>query len=244
MAEKVYIKLWLSYRDYFAAYSAAEVGRLVLAMMDYRETGAEPEFSGSERFIWPVIRRDIDAQKEALDEATANGKKGGRPRKGSKPEETQEKGDEPPETGNNQGHGQGHGHGQGQYHGQEHGDNPHAPLLGDVAAVLSDYLNRINASASQTSLDELRGFVEAVGPDVCRRAFDIALDSKKATWPYIRAILQDKAKRGVKCLADWDALDQKPKQAGKVPYGSAGEAPLGDLERDALARMLGGAGGG
>ena len=112
--------------------------------------------------------------------------------------------------------------------------------MGDVAAVLSDYLNRINASASQTSLDELRGFVEVVGPDVCRRAFDIALDSKKATWPYIRAILQDKAKRGVKCLADWDALDQKPKQTGKVPYGSAGTSPLGALEREAVVRMIGG----
>ena len=58
--KKEYVKLWLSYRSYFEAYSAAEVGRLVLAAMDYRESGAEPEFSGSERFIWPAIRRDID----------------------------------------------------------------------------------------------------------------------------------------------------------------------------------------
>ena len=53
--KKEYVKLWLSYRSYFEAYSAAEVGRLVLAAMDYRESGAEPEFSGSERFIWPAI---------------------------------------------------------------------------------------------------------------------------------------------------------------------------------------------
>lgn len=78
-----------------------------------------------------------------------------------------------------------------------------------VAAVQADYLNRINPSASPNSLDELAGFVEAMGPDVCKRAFDIALDCKKATWPYIRAILQDKQKNGVRCLADWDALDSK-----------------------------------
>ena len=107
-----------------------------------------------------------------------------------------------------------------------------------VQSVFSDYLSRINVSASQASLDELKGFVEVVGPDVCKRAFDIALDSKKTTWPYIRAILRDKAQRGVKCLADWDALEDSPKQ--KVLYGSAGSAPLGDLEREALARMLGG----
>lgn len=81
--KKEYVKLWLSYRSYFEAYSAAEVGRLVLAAMDYRESGAEPEFSGSERFIWPAIRRDIDesvaAQKAISASRSGAGKQGGRP---------------------------------------------------------------------------------------------------------------------------------------------------------------------
>ena len=81
--KKEYVKLWLSYRSYFEAYSAAEVGRLVLAAMDYRESGAEPEFSGSERFIWPAIRRDIDesvaAQKAISASRIEAGKQGGRP---------------------------------------------------------------------------------------------------------------------------------------------------------------------
>lgn len=81
--KKEYVKLWLSYRRYFEAYSAAEVGRLVLAAMDYRESGAEPEFSGSERFIWPAIRRDIDesvaAQKAISASRSEAGKQGGRP---------------------------------------------------------------------------------------------------------------------------------------------------------------------
>ena len=81
--KKEYVKLWLSYRSYFEAYSAAEVGRLVLAAMDYRESGAEPEFSGSERFIWPAIRRDIDesvaAQKAISAFRSEAGKQGGRP---------------------------------------------------------------------------------------------------------------------------------------------------------------------
>ena len=87
--KKAYVKLWLSYRSYFEPYSAAEVGRLVLAMIDYRESGVDPEFTGSERFVWPAIRRDIDESLEAQ-EATAaanreNGKKGGRPTKARKP---------------------------------------------------------------------------------------------------------------------------------------------------------------
>lgn len=81
MAKDEYVKLWLRYADEFGSYSAAEVGRLVLAMMQYHASGAEPEFSGSERFVWPAFRRDIDCEKAALSSAREYGKKGGRPRK-------------------------------------------------------------------------------------------------------------------------------------------------------------------
>ena len=78
-----------------------------------------------------------------------------------------------------------------------------------VAAVISDYLNRINPMASPYSLQELSDFAVELGEDVCLRVFDIALDSKKTTWSYIRAILQDKKNNGVKCLADFEALEEK-----------------------------------
>ena len=81
------------------------------------------------------------------------------------------------------------------------------PRSGPVAEAVSDYLDRINPSASAASLEELGGYAEAMGAAVGKRAFDIALDSKKANWPYIRAILRDKQARGVRCLADWDALE-------------------------------------
>ena len=95
------------------------------------------------------------------------------------------------------------------------------PLSSAVAMVQADYLNRVNAAASPASLDELAGFVEAMGPDCCRRAFDIALDERITRWSYIRGILQDKQQRGVKCLADWDALDgqrQKKRRDGTFQY--------------------------
>ena len=96
-----------------------------------------------------------------------------------------------------------------------------SPLSSAVAMVQADYLNRVNAAASPASLDELAGFVEAMGPDCCRRAFDIALDERITRWSYIRGILQDKRQRGVKCLADWDALDgqrQKKRRDGTFQY--------------------------
>jgi len=83
--KKEYVKLWLSYRTYFQSYEPEEIGRLVLAMLDYKDTGEEPAFQGNERFIWPAIRRDIDeacgAQEAAAERSRENGKHGGRPRK-------------------------------------------------------------------------------------------------------------------------------------------------------------------
>ena len=207
MEKKEYVKLWLSYASYFEPYSAAEVGRLVLAMINYKSSGVDPEFSGSERFVWPAIKRDIDEQTKAQEDAAevrrGNGKKGGRP----KSDNNQENQDGFLETEKTYGHGQGHGHGQGQK------ETLTPPIVGvnakkpAVAAVVSDFLDRVNPAASQKCLEELTAYAESMGEAVCRRAIDIALDAKKANWPYIRAILRDKQAKGVKSLSDWDAAE-------------------------------------
>ena len=113
----------------------------------------------------------------------------------------------------------------GELGGKRTGANGGYPLPPTSAAadVLADYLNRVNPSASQRSLDELRGYAESMGADVCRRAIDIALDSKKANWPYIRAILRDKQARGVRCLADWDTLEAEhrtPATGGRTDWAA------------------------
>lgn len=65
MAEKKeFVKLWLSYSSYFEPYSDGEVGRLVRAMMKYRESREEPVFNGNERFVWPIIKREIDSDRK------------------------------------------------------------------------------------------------------------------------------------------------------------------------------------
>ena len=69
--------------------------------------------------------------------------------------------------------------------------------------------------------------VFAVEQDASGRAFDIALDSKKTTWPYIRAILQDKQMRGVRCLADWDALEKKRESGRKSSAESVNKSAWG-----------------
>ena len=97
-----------------------------------------------------------------------------------------------------------------------------SPPVSVAAEVQADYLNRVNPMASPAALDELAGYAAVLGPDVCKRAFDIALDERKSSWSYIRAILADKQQRGVRCLADWDALIDRRKRDRQQPPESGG----------------------
>lgn len=72
-----YIKIWDTYESYFEPLSAAEVGRLVLAMMKYKSSGTEPELNGNERYVWPAIKRDLDKDAEYIEGKRISGKAGG-----------------------------------------------------------------------------------------------------------------------------------------------------------------------
>lgn len=72
----------------------------------------------------------------------------------------------------------------------------------ELAKVASAYMNMINPTPSQSCLDELRIFVEELGADVVIEALNVALDEKKTSWSYIRAILRNYHAAGVRCLAD------------------------------------------
>ena len=109
--EKEYVKLWLSYEAYFEPLTKEEVGSLVLAMIEYRATGEEPELTGNERFVWPAVKRDLDETVQSLEKLrerqTTNGQKGGRPQKNPKNPVVFA------ETQKSQGKGKGNGKGQG-----------------------------------------------------------------------------------------------------------------------------------
>ena len=99
-----------------------------------------------------------------------------------------------------------------------------------AARVRADFLDRVNPAASPSSLEELGAFAEELGEAVCRRAIDVALDAKKATWPYIRAILRDKQARGVRSLADWEALEGRREKAPGATHAADAKAFQKDLD--------------
>ena len=73
-----YLKVWTDFADVLETLAEDEVGRLFLAMLRYAATGEEPPgFSGNERFIWPVAKRDIDTMERKTEILRENGAKGG-----------------------------------------------------------------------------------------------------------------------------------------------------------------------
>ena len=208
------------------------------AVKDYAIYGKEPEWealSDTVAVAFELVRPTLDASKRKAE----NGKRGGAASKpeatGSKPKAKKGKPKQPASEKEGEKEDEVEGEKESEIENEcskilpPGGGNTKSPavaadvspLSSAVAMVQADYLNRVNAAASPASLDELAGFVEAMGPDCCRRAFDIALDERITRWSYIRGILQDKQQRGVKCLADWDALDgqrQKKRRDGTFQY--------------------------
>lgn len=220
-----YIKLFVDYLDAVAPLGDAERGRLFTALLAYAGTGEVPELSGNERFLFPILRAQVDRDEAEyarfVEKQRSNGAKGGRPRRaGENPDlfsETQRSQDEDKD--------------------KEKDINKDVSKDKDeekdgggaaVAAVETAYRERVNAAPSGTCLRELEGFARVMGADCCLRAFDIALDAKKPTWTYIRGILSAKQAQGVRSLADWDRAEEAHRRgsAGK----RAGSLPKSDIQ--------------
>lgn len=83
--------LYHSYLSALDNLNDAECGRLLRSCLNYSATGAPPELSGNERFLWPMFKDQIDRDdaKHAayLQKQRTNGAKGGRPPKAAVCEE-------------------------------------------------------------------------------------------------------------------------------------------------------------
>lgn len=59
-----YFNAYHSYRKAIEPLTDAEKGRLFAALLEYSETGAEPELRGSERYVYPLMKSQIDRDSE------------------------------------------------------------------------------------------------------------------------------------------------------------------------------------
>lgn len=98
------------------------------------------------------------------------------------------------------------------------------------SSAVNFFLNRINPAPSMTCLEELKGYEADLGAAVCIRAMMVALDEKKSNWAYIRGILRNKQRAGIRSLEAWDAYEaqRSQKKNGNPAQKQEGVKPSGE----------------
>lgn len=225
MKEPVYIKLFLDYLDAVDALSDVERGRLFTALLKYGRTGEAPQLTGNERFIFPLMKAQIDRDFAAWREKDEDmheirkeaGRKGGLAR-ASKAKQNQanqanaSKAKQTKQTKQTK-------HKTKTTDNDERlltndtppippsADNAEAvaaagydPAYGEVMAALRDFI----PEASEIAYGEMTAFYQELGRDICLRAIFTARDERKSGFSYIRGILRRCQKEGIRTLADWD----------------------------------------
>ena len=90
-----YLKVFTDFAEVIEPLSDAERGRLFMSMLQYASTGEAGTLSGTERFVWPIAKQNIDRTRVEAERNSACGSNGGRPKK---PAETDLNRKKPAET--------------------------------------------------------------------------------------------------------------------------------------------------
>ncbi|MEA4947075.1 MAG: DnaD domain protein [Oscillospiraceae bacterium] len=84
------------------------------------------------------------------------------------------------------------------------------PLIDpELAAVMTLYMDRICASPSRGSTDELIGYTKTLTGPVVLHAINKAADDNKLSWSYVKAILRGYASAKVQSLSDVQRLEDE-----------------------------------
>lgn len=190
MAELAYIKLWAEFEKYFGVLGAVEVGRLILGAQEYAFHGTEPQFTGNERILWPVLKESIDKDKAYNEKQQSNGSKGGRPKK---LKETQQNPMKPNETQNNPA--------------KPHIENrkqktennmmmmkntreDETPEQGNDAQACFECYEQNIGTMSRAVYDEINAYLQQLPADLVCEAIQEAARNNARSWKYAETILR------------------------------------------------------
>lgn len=181
-----YIKIWDTYESYFEPLSAAEVGRLVLAMMKYKSSGMEPELNGNERYVWPAIKRDLIKDAEYIEGKRISGKAGGASSKrkqneanASKTKLEKEKEKEKDKISSS--------------------SCDETTTTKSIENVFRENIGKLGATGKKA----LNGYVERMGDELVLAVIGKCSDLGGSTWAYVRKALDEAESLGCKTVDDY-----------------------------------------
>lgn len=180
-----YIKIWDTYESYFEPLSAAEVGRLVLAMMKYKSSGTEPELNGNERYVWPAIKRDLIKDAEYIEGKRISGKAGGESKRkqseanASKSKLEKEKEKEKDKISSS--------------------SYEETTTTKTIEDVFRENIGKLGATGKKA----LDGYVERMGDELVLAVIGKCSDLGGSTWAYVRKALDEAESLGCKTANDY-----------------------------------------
>lgn len=178
-----YIKIWDTYESYFEPLSAAEVGRLVLAMMKYKSSGTEPELIGNERYVWPAIKRDLIKDAEYIEGKRISGKAGGeskRKQNEANASKTKlEKGKEKDKISSS--------------------SSDETTTTKPIEDVFRENIGKLGATGQKA----LAEYVERMGDELVLAVIGKCSDLGGGTWAYVRKALDEAESLGCKTADDY-----------------------------------------
>lgn len=217
-----YAALPYEYLEEMEQLNDAEFGRLTRALLTYSMTGEPIALCGNERFYAKRVMSQEDRFKSNYEEATDKKKEAGR--RGAAKRWDSKNGNATNNDGKNSTailpiasdskNGYTETDTKTETNTLPSNDGRSNAHTREKSVVITAYMDKINATPSERCITELLHYQSEMGSECCLRAIDIALDAKKASWNYIRAILQNKHEHGVKCLADWEKLEEQYKKGG------------------------------
>ncbi len=180
-----YIKIWDTYESYFEPLSAAEVGRLVLAMMKYKSSGTEPELIGNERYVWPAIKRDLIKDAEYIEGKRISGKAGGESKReqneanASKTKLEKEKEKEKDKISSS--------------------SCDETTMTKPIEDVFRENIGKLGAAGKKA----LAEYVERMGDELVLAVIGKCSDLGGSTWAYVRKALDEAESLGCKTADDY-----------------------------------------
>lgn len=176
-----YIKIWDTYESYFEPLSAAEVGRLVLAMMKYKSSGTEPELNGNERYVWPAIKRDLIKDAEYIEGKRISGKAGGESkRKQSETSVSKSKLEKEKDKISSSSYDE-------------------TTTTKSIEDVFRENIGKLGATGKRA----LDGYVERMGDELVLAVIGKCSDLGGSTWAYVRKALDEAESLGCKTADDY-----------------------------------------
>lgn len=180
-----YIKIWDTYESYFEPLSAAEVGRLVLAMMKYKSSGMEPELNGNERYVWPAIKRDLIKDAEYIEGKRISGKAGGESkRKQSEANESKSKLEKEKEKEKDK---------------ISSSSCDGTTTTKPIEDVFRENIGKLGATGQKA----LAEYVERMGDELVLAVIGKCSDLGGSTWAYVRKALDEAESLGCKTADDY-----------------------------------------